>query len=546
MMQFESQLQELKSIVFNFEKSKNEQKLFLLNELQSHKKITASQFTNFHHTLMCMMAYPSCKEVLMTTQKTCEALLSQIKHNNRLQQKLTGTGIYNSYIECNFSYELVKDLIGLFPNQISIHSAVSSLETQKAALKLVFPYTEYSLIHDGDKDIKSRLKSLFSDKKQTDLEQLISTIQNSDIPNNTKAFVYNQLGIYITLQQNSIDDSVTFLRGADLPIYYHKTPIQKYVDTKDIINKPLPKPSVLSIKQKEQLIKSAKLTLTYLYRETEPFTNANINDITLFELEHGISIALFGCKPEKRYSLESYIGYLVLKNNIPISYGGGWLFGQRSQFGINILESFRGGESQLIICELLRVYHQHLGAKRFVVKPYQFGLHNPEAIKTGAFWFYYKLGFRPQNLKLKELALHEAEQKKKNPTYKSSDSTLRKYLKSNIELVLDESSFPNYDSEELSKKITTHINTYYNGDRSKALEACLKEVVKYTCINTETYSDLQLKYTKEVSVLFCAMGNNQWLGKNKKNIIKYIETKFSKSEKEWIKHLQQFKEFWKV
>jgi hypothetical protein len=88
------------------------------------------------------------------------------------------------------------------------------------------------------------------------------------------------------------------------------------------------------------------------------------NDITLFHLDKGISIALFGSSNNKRYSLESYIGYLVLKNNIPASYGGGWIFGERSQFGINILESFRGGESGLIICELLRVYHQYLMALR--------------------------------------------------------------------------------------------------------------------------------------------------------------------------------------
>lgn len=108
--------------------------------------------------------------------------------------------------------------------------------------------------------------------------------------------------------------------------------------------------------------------------------------------------------------MESYIGYLVLKNNIPVSYGGGWIFGERCQFGINILQSFRGGESGLIICEILRVYHQHFGVTRFVVKPYQFGLHNPEAIKTGAFWFYYKLGFRPENEQLKEQALQEEQQ----------------------------------------------------------------------------------------------------------------------------------------
>ncbi len=70
------------------------------------------------------------------------------------------------------------------------------------------------------------------------------------------------------------------------------------------------------------------------------------------------------------------------------------------------------------------MYHQYFGATRFVVKPYQFGLHNPEAIKTGA-WFYYKLGFRPESEELRELALEEEKQKKINPNYKSAIATLK-------------------------------------------------------------------------------------------------------------------------
>lgn len=253
-----------------------------------------------------------------------------------------------------------------------------------------------------------------------------------------------------------------------------------------------------------------------MYRETEPFTNANKDDITLFQLDKGISIALFGSNNDKRYSLESYIGYLVFKNNIPASYGGGWIFGGRSQFGINILESFRGGESGLIICELLRVYHQYFGATRFVVKPYQFGLHNPEAIKTGAFWFYYKLGFRPENKELRELALNEENQKLVNPNYKSESSTLKKYTKSNLALTLSETSYPNYDSEMISQKITNHINTHFNGDRQKAITVCFKQLKESLDID-RTWKPEDIEYAKQLAILFHIQPNSKaWQQKHKK------------------------------
>ena len=102
----------------------------------------------------------------------------------------------------------------------------------------------------------------------------------------------------------------------------------------------------------------------------------------MFNLEKGYSIGLYRMQKEQQLSIESYIGYLVFKNGIPVAYGGGWIFGERCQFGINILAPFRGGESAYLFSQLLRVYYQHFEVKRFVVKPYQFGKNNNEALQN--------------------------------------------------------------------------------------------------------------------------------------------------------------------
>ena len=408
------------------------------------------------------------------------------------------------------------------------------------------PYVEYSKIHEGEKDFKHRISQFHSSKTQTDLEWLLLLIQQSNLDAKTQAVIYNQLGIFIQWKISDANCSVSFLRGANFPIYYHTKPLDKKVNLQDVIKQKLPAPTKLTDKNKAQIVDAAKMTLFYLYRETEPFTNANKDDITLFQLDKGISIALFGSTADKRYSLEAYIGYLVFKNNIPASYGGGWIFGERSQFGINILEAFRGGESTLIICELLRVYRQYFGATRFVVKPYQFGLQNMEAIKTGAFWFYYKLGFRPENEQLRELALQEEKQKLIDPTYKSEIATLKKYTKSNLALTLSETSYPNYDSEVLSQKITHYINTQFGGDRQRALTVCFKELKENTGIDTKGWKLEDVEYAKQIAVLFNTKVNSrEWQQKQKKDIESFILLKSAKTELAWIRHLQNFKAFWK-
>lgn len=542
---YTEKLGRLRALLFGFDKANEEEKIHLLDELLLYRHSKADTFKQCHQLLMGMMAYPGSKKLLDRTAKTLSGLLAQLGKNPSLQQKLPGTGFLHTVVECNFSYAKTLYLVNRFPGQISIHSASSGIETQKAALKLLLPEVEYSTIHEGEKDLKKRLTRFNDPKKQTDLEWLLQLIHESNHELKTKAFIYNQLGIFIQWQISNETDSVSFLRGAYLPVYVHTKPIDKKTELQEIIRKKLPAPATLSLKEKQQLIHSAKMTLTYLYRETEPFTNANEEDITLFQLDKGLSVVLFGSTVEKRYSLESYIGYLVLKNNIPASYGGGWIFGERSQFGINILESFRGGESGLIICELLRVYHQYFGVTRFVVKPYQFGLHNMEAIKTGAFWFYYKLGFRPEDQALRELALKEELAKQTDPKYKSEVATLKKYTKSNLALTLSPTSYPDYDSEELSKKITGYINTHFNGNRQKALSACFKQLKESLGIDTKAWKREDIAYAKEVSILFCLKPNaGQWIRKNKKNILQFILLKSAKTELPWIKHLQGFKAFW--
>jgi len=545
--EFTEKLKQLKSLVFQFDKTANDTKAILLNDLILNVPKKKDAFLQFHQLLLCMMAYPSNQTILNLAEKTNSQLLQQLSKYPSIKDKLIGTGLLHTAVECNFTYQKTKHIIQHFPNQVSIHSASSSSETQKAVLKLIMPNVEYSKIHAGEKDFKSRISEFHQSKQQTDLEWLLQTIEQSSTDSKIQAFLYNQLGIFIQWKVSSEKDSVSFLRGAHFPTYFHSTPLEKKINIQDIIKQKLPTPVKLSVKEKQQLIHSAKMTLFYLYRETEPFTNANEDDITLFHLDKGISIALFGSTNNKRYSLESYIGYLVLKNNIPASYGGGWIFGERSQFGINILEPFRGGESSLIICELLRVYHQYFKATRFVVKPYQFGLHNPEAIKTGAFWFYYKLGFRPENVELRAQAKNEEEEKLKNPAYKSEASTLRKYTKSNIALALSDKAYPNFDSEVLSQKITNYINTQFDGNREKAINQCFKILKETLIINTKTWKTEDIDYAKELSVLVCSYPNSKkWMIDHKKNIILLIQLKSAKTELLWIKHLQSFKAFWKL
>jgi hypothetical protein len=99
---------------------------------------------------------------------------------------------------------------------------------------------------------------------------------------------------------------------------------------------------------------------------------------------------------------------------------------ERAEVGFNLYYTFREGESAWLYARLLRLFRQVLGVTCFSVDPYQIGLENPEAVDSGAFWFYRKLGFRPVDPKVAALMEREERRMAKTPGYRSSKRTLEK------------------------------------------------------------------------------------------------------------------------
>jgi hypothetical protein len=67
-----------------------------------------------------------------------------------------------------------------------------------------------------------------------------------------------------------------------------------------------------------------------------------------------------------------------------------------------------------------------LGVTCFSIDPYQLGHENEEAIASGAFWFYRKLGFRPASEEVARLMAREEARIAADRGYRSPAATLRR------------------------------------------------------------------------------------------------------------------------
>ncbi|HMT29546.1 MAG TPA: hypothetical protein PKD91_09735 [Bacteroidia bacterium] len=304
------------------------------------------------------------------------------------------------------------------------------------------------------------------DKSNHDLKWLIRNFELLSCETKTREQLFEALGVEIKLQLNDTTVSRTGNILKRRATYYQNDKLLKSFDTILKVNEPVLEFKALSGKEKSNIQHSTKSVLAARERETDPVFYAQ--KIYKATVERGLDVYLFMMDIDHRLPIENYTGFVAYRNGVPIGYGGGWIFIDRCEIGVNIFETFRGGENNLIFTNIMRVYNQVFGVSKFVVQPYQFGEDNEEGLQSGAFWFYYKLGYRPSDSNIRVLAEKEWNKIISKKGYRSSISTLKKFTESPVELILKKSPI-HFEPKQLSIAITRYVAKKFDGNHQAAL-----------------------------------------------------------------------------
>jgi len=105
---------------------------------------------------------------------------------------------------------------------------------------------------------------------------------------------------------------------------------------------------------------------------------------------------------------------------------------------------------------LLRLYHQRFGVGVFEAENYQLGHGNPDGLKSGAYWFYYRLGFRPWNGRLGRIAAREFDRMKTSNAYTPPLRTLKTLVADGLVLRVAEEDSPTIDTAALIRAAQQH------------------------------------------------------------------------------------------
>ena len=161
-------------------------------------------------------------------------------------------------------------------------------------------------------------------------------------------------------------------------------------------------------------------------RDLDTFAYGDPGDVRLVDDGDGLTWAMIGLIPERRPTLRTAYGYLTLRNGVPIGYAQSDTLWRCIDLAFNTFDTFRGGDSATILARTMSMMRHVFDGRSFTLEPYQLGEGNDEGISSGAWWFYYKLGFRPRNAKIRTLVRAELARMKSNPRYRSSPATMAK------------------------------------------------------------------------------------------------------------------------
>jgi hypothetical protein len=497
---FKQRVNKLREIVNRFDPESNRQKLLLINEINVNKIQFTNVLNTYHESLLFIMAFPLDTQFKTLAEKEILKISALLKKQpEKTKEQFLNSGIPFSEYFASFSHDCTRWLLTHPHCSVEIYNFENTLFDLNEVLKVTVPSVERSETTAGLSN-DDLLQELVPDKK-LQLQYIINELSRLDEIPYIKDHYYDGLGVQTISTPNNKLLSKAFNTIKIPEVFYHDELI-KHFDVAELLDRRIPEESVLSDSEKKNLIRVIKNSMMITERETDPATYMNEETLRLFHLERGVSVALYGMTAERQLPMESYIGYTMFKNGFPAAYAGGWIFGNRSDYGLNIYDQFRGGESAYMVAQILRVYRQLFNINYFIVEATQFGLDSPEGIETGVFWFYYKLGFRPVDSKLRQLAANEYRKISANKNYRSSKVTLIKFTKSNIFLNLGKGVQPGvYDITEKVKKM---IIKRFKSNSIIAEESCVKIFLEK--INSkESFSKDEYEVLKQVSLWAAAM-----------------------------------------
>ena len=392
----------------------------------------AGELARFHDALLFLRAYPQSPRVLALAE---EALGRVADHLARLADAEADlaplddtavSGIAGVPIAMPFSWAAASWLANRDPAALRVDWDAEDLPDRLAAfLPRFVPGLEEQARVDANVPFRDFVDAARG--SGPDAAWLVERLWAHALPDSVKAELWEALGLQLTWQPRPAD-SRGLARFPSPEPFCSDAPLLSRRDVSVAAELAAPAPDARRLSRREgtAVLDAARAAMAVRYRELPAFSAGDPSSVFRFDVGRGTSILVTGLAREARLPLRAGFGTLFVRNGVLVGYGDLHAALGRADVSLNVFYAFRDGESAWLYARLLAVTRAVTGAAQLSVDPYQVGLGNEEAIASGAFWFYRKLGFRSSDPSLEKLARREESRLSASPSRRTSAATLRR------------------------------------------------------------------------------------------------------------------------
>jgi len=386
-----------------------------------------------HEALCFLRASPDDAEVLADVI----AMLARFERRPDLRRNayaLENSGIAGTAIRFTFYAGTARWLAARWGNRLTVDwKAFAS----RGALERVFPlislFSETPGLDELDLGVRGWVKRL-KGPRETDAAFLVRRLATLGRDGFENEWAYEGLELPLVLAPGEGGPSRTRAAVEVPAVTFQAAPVD---GGRPDVRREVARPPVRVVpalgEEAGHLLDLARESMVTRERDLDVFQWGDRRDVRLAHFPDGLTFVVIGAVPERRLLLESVYGFLTLKNGVPVGYVlVSALYGS-SEIAYNVFETFRGGESGRIYGKVLALTRHLFGPDTFTIFPYQLGGYgNPEALASGAWWFYQKLGFRPRAPRVVELMNEELARMKVDPKHRSTLATLKVLASENL------------------------------------------------------------------------------------------------------------------
>lgn len=427
-----------------------------------------------HDALLAALAYPDDR-AMRTLAERALAGFGRRADVRRQRAALADSGIAGCDIRFGFFAPTARRIAARWPRRLALDvESLGTPDALEAWLPLLAHDAEVPGLDEYDYGLAGWLERLRATREGTGA--FVARSLSERLPDDVVfERVHDGLGLEYVLHGDATTPSRTHARWPVRRVRFQAGPFAGRPDLARVVNQPPRAIRALTPREGERALALAMDAMATRSRDLDVFAWGDARDVRRIDCGDELEFLMIGATPERRLLLESVYGFLTLKNGVPVGYVLTSALFRSAEIAFNVFETFRGAEAGPVYGKVLAMTRALFGVDAFTIFPYQLGEGNDEAIESGAWWFYEKLGFRPHAAQARALMRRERARMARNPEHRSSPAVLRRLARANLYWhhgrarrdVIGELPLPS-----AGIAVTRLITHRFAGDRARAAEAC--------------------------------------------------------------------------